>query len=251
MIHDLRTILDGWEYEPGKISVRKIIGRDGREKIQTRVDLGVLQFELTGRPDGQRPHGFESMLDSCEQALSAHQRQQTSEEFELTPEQCRELRHEAHLYYQRFLSLFVLEDFDAVDRDTQRNLRVFDLCRDYGASEFDRAALEPQRAYLLMMSTRAKAYAAMRRRDHAAALNGVLQGMRHIEELAGGEDAPGDPPELGVLASLREEVLKAMPSDAPPRLEWELQLALANEDYERAARLRDRLASVSAGAHRG
>ena len=43
MIHDLRTILEGWEYEPGKISVRKIIGRDGREKIQTCVDLGVLQ----------------------------------------------------------------------------------------------------------------------------------------------------------------------------------------------------------------
>ncbi|MCC6359381.1 MAG: hypothetical protein IT450_11615, partial [Phycisphaerales bacterium] len=48
MILDLRNILEGWEYEPGKISVRKIIGQDGREKIQTRVDLGVLQFEVSG-----------------------------------------------------------------------------------------------------------------------------------------------------------------------------------------------------------
>ena len=33
MSTDLRTILDGWEYEPGKISVRKVLGADGDEKI--------------------------------------------------------------------------------------------------------------------------------------------------------------------------------------------------------------------------
>ena len=36
---------------------RKIVGEDGKEKLQVRLDLGLLQMELNGRPDGERPHG--------------------------------------------------------------------------------------------------------------------------------------------------------------------------------------------------
>jgi len=54
---DLNTVLRDWPHENGKIKVRKILGLDGREKLQLRIDLGVLQMELTGRPDGLRPHG--------------------------------------------------------------------------------------------------------------------------------------------------------------------------------------------------
>ena len=113
MIRDLRTILEGWDYQPGKISVRKIIGRDGREKIQTRIDLGVLQLECQGRPDGHRPQGWDSMLECQEQRLREHTDVYgDDEDFILSPEDCRELRHEAYLYYQRYLSLFVLEEFE-------------------------------------------------------------------------------------------------------------------------------------------
>ncbi|MGE3182945.1 MAG: hypothetical protein AB7N71_15045, partial [Phycisphaerae bacterium] len=116
MIRDLRTILDGWDYEPGKISVRKIIGRDGREKIQTRIDLGVLQLEVDGRPDGKRPYGCDSVFDYHERRLRDHlAKYGDDEDFVLTAEDCREMRHEAYLYYQRFLSQFVLEEYDAVD----------------------------------------------------------------------------------------------------------------------------------------
>src|SRR5438093_71165 len=51
---DLNTILKDWPHENGHVKVRKITGLDGREKLQLRVDLGVLQMEVTGRPDGQR-----------------------------------------------------------------------------------------------------------------------------------------------------------------------------------------------------
>src|SRR5205823_11032847 len=60
---DLNTILKGWSHESGSIKVRKIAGLDGREKLQLRVDLGVLQMEVAGRPDGRRPHGCESLLE--------------------------------------------------------------------------------------------------------------------------------------------------------------------------------------------
>src|SRR6266567_990805 len=52
---DLNSILKDWPHENGSIKVRKVAGLDGREKLQLRVDLGVLQMELTGRPDGRRP----------------------------------------------------------------------------------------------------------------------------------------------------------------------------------------------------
>ena len=38
--------------------------------------------------------------------------------FQLTANQCQSLREEAVQYYQRYLSLFVLEDFEGVVRDT-------------------------------------------------------------------------------------------------------------------------------------
>src|SRR5260370_1403715 len=60
---DLNTILKDWPHENGNVKVRKIAGLDGREKLQLRVDLGVLQMEMTGRPDGQRPHNCESLLE--------------------------------------------------------------------------------------------------------------------------------------------------------------------------------------------
>ena len=63
---DIAGILDGWEFEPDAIQVRIITGDDGAEKIQMRIDLGLIQMELDGRPDGERPEGFESLLDSYE-----------------------------------------------------------------------------------------------------------------------------------------------------------------------------------------
>ncbi|MCA9242434.1 MAG: UvrB/UvrC motif-containing protein [Phycisphaerales bacterium] len=246
MIHDLRNIIDGWAYEPGKISVRKIIGRDGREKIQTRVDLGLLQFETEGRPDGQRPFGVSSLLEYHEQTLAKHiDRNGSDAGFYLASEECRELRHEAHLYYQRYLSQFVLEDFADVERDTTRSLRLIDFLESYAEAEEDRESLSSQRGYVTMMNTRARTYLALNGNDYDRALHIVEDGMRSIEAMVEDDEALIDmdcSSELEVLANLRQEILGRMPADAAPRLEWELQAALDCEDYERAASLRDQIA---------
>jgi len=65
---DLNIILKDWPHENGNIKVRKIAGLDGREKLQLRVDLGVLQMEIAGRPDGRRPHNCESLLEYHQKA---------------------------------------------------------------------------------------------------------------------------------------------------------------------------------------
>ena len=59
---DITAILAGWEHDPDELQVRIIQGTDGRDKIQMRVDLGLIQMELDGRPDGRRIGDAESLL---------------------------------------------------------------------------------------------------------------------------------------------------------------------------------------------
>ncbi|MGZ4984017.1 MAG: UvrB/UvrC motif-containing protein, partial [Chthoniobacterales bacterium] len=126
---DLNTLLNDWPHEPGAIKVRKILGLDGREKLQLRIDLGMLQMEMTGRPDGHRPH-------NCESLLQYHQRRAATaaargDGYELTNEECNELQQEGIQYYHRYLSLFQINEFQAVIRDTQRNLDLFDFVAEH------------------------------------------------------------------------------------------------------------------------
>jgi hypothetical protein len=63
MSKDISNILKNWEFSTDDGLVRRIIGDDGREKIQRRIDLGVLQMESEDRPDGVTPYGFPSLYD--------------------------------------------------------------------------------------------------------------------------------------------------------------------------------------------
>src|ERR1700690_1061576 len=76
---DITPVLKGWDYEAGTINVRKVVGLDGSLKLQMRLDLGLLQMEITGRPGGVRPHGCESLLDYFEQLLADHRSQHGTE----------------------------------------------------------------------------------------------------------------------------------------------------------------------------
>src|SRR5438046_6188809 len=76
---DIVPMLKGWDYEPGTINVRKISGLDGKPKIQMRLDLGLLQMELTGRPDGNKPHGHDSLLEYYEEMILEHKKTNGSE----------------------------------------------------------------------------------------------------------------------------------------------------------------------------
>ena len=86
MSQDITSILAGWDFDADVLQVRIVAGNDGKEKIQMRIDLGVLQMEISGRPDGQRPHEFESLLDyyeSRERAAAS-----SGQDFSLDHEAC-------------------------------------------------------------------------------------------------------------------------------------------------------------------
>src|SRR5690242_1428412 len=177
---DLNTILKDWPHESGSIKVRKIVGLDGREKLQLRVDLGVLQMESSGRPDGQRPHNCESLLEYHQKrAARADLKGQT---YELTPEQCAELQQEGIQYYHRYLSLFQINDFDGVVRDTQRNLDLFTFVTNHTDREDFSWGLQQFRPYVLMMNTRAKASILLGQNKFAEAIVEIERGREAIAD---------------------------------------------------------------------
>jgi hypothetical protein len=242
---DISPLLKGWDYEPGTINVRKITGLDGLPKIQMRLDLGVLQMEVTGRPDGQRPHGHESLLELFEMQLRDHkQRNGTELGFQLTADQCEALREEAEMYYRRYLSLFVLGDFDGVVSDTARNIRVLDMCASFGATDQDRLVLEQFRPYLVMMHTRAAASLQYKTGQFAEALKTVSGGLAKIREFFSRfdqHDAYAESSEVRLLKKFAREIRRKLPVDPVELLQRKLDRAVKDERYEEAAKLRDQI----------
>jgi hypothetical protein len=244
---DITPLLKGWDYEPGTINVRKINGLDGAPKLQMRLDLGLLQMELTGRPDGGKPHGCESLLDYYEVQLGEHKRRNGTElGFSLTTEQCAALREEAGLYYHRYLGLYVLEDFPGVVRDTARNLRVLDFCGKFAVDEQDRLVLEQYRPYITMMNTRAEAAILKNEKPprYTEALAVVTEGLDRIKEFFerfGQPEAYSQANEVKVLRQEARDIRKKLPVDPIAKLQAQLDKAVRAEHYEEAARIRDEI----------
>src|SRR5438132_9471013 len=161
---DISHLLEQWEYQPGEVAVRRFTAKDGSEKIQLRVDLGLLQMNATGRPDGQRPFGHESLLQHHQARLEKFRRTHgaSDEDFALTAEDCAKLQQEAIQYHHRYICLFQLEDYKAVIRDTNRNAAVFDFVDEYAESDELAWSLQQFRPQLLMMQIRARGMQALR-----------------------------------------------------------------------------------------
>ncbi len=242
---DLTRLLQNWAYEPGRVNARRITGRDGRPKLQVRIDLGVMQMEIEGRPDGDRPNGFESLLayqqDRCDR-YAKHAG--GSEGFVLTQEECRALREEAVQYYHRYVGLMAISDFAGVVRDTTRNLSVLDLCRSYAATESDRTVMEHLRPSVIMMRARSDAERALAAGNNSAALGAIDQGLveiRTVLDAAGRGGTWEQADEVQLLRGMREALVPKLPVSQRVELQERLQAAVDAENYELAAVLRDEL----------
>lgn len=242
MSFDISSLLSDWDYEPGKVMVRRFQGDDGVEKIQLRIDLGLLQMNAEGRPDGRRPYGHESLFEHFKAKLEAHA--ETGEEFALSESDCVKLQQEAIQYYHRYICLYELKDYEGVVRDTERNLEVFDFIEEL--AESDDLALMPNqmRAQVVMMYTRAKSAMMMDEEDFNNALNVVDEGIeeiRGIYENLGVDDIEESSGEMQFLSSWKDEIQSRRPLSKRERLENALEVAIRQEDYEKAAKMRDAL----------
>jgi hypothetical protein len=248
MNHDIGDLLRSWSFDQDEINARRIRANDGSEKLQIRIDMGILQLETQGRPDGQRPHDSESLLEHYRTLLEDEQREPLlegeDEGFSLDEEACGELFQEAWQYYHRYLSLFQLEDYQGVIADTRHNLDIFYLVLEYADNDEIKWYCEQYYPHAVMMQARAQGMLALEDDDYPAALKHVRAGIESIEEfLAGweGEEEEEEFPELSFLQDWYEELEQERPLSRREELERALKTAVEAENFEEAARLRDKL----------
>jgi hypothetical protein len=249
MSFDLNSLVNDWPHEPGAIKVRKIIGLDGREKLQLRIDLGLLQMEMQGRPDGRRPHNAESLLVYHQRR--AARAEARGESYELSAEQCSDLQQEGIQYYHRYLSLFQINEFAGVIRDTQRNLDLFNFVAAHVERDDVIWTFQQFRPYVLMMNTRAKASILLGDGKFADAMREIEKGRDAIVEFLQQSNFPelvSKSSELAFLEEWLDEVRAKRPLSRLEIMQREMEIAISREMYERAAELRDAIRLLKAGS---
>jgi hypothetical protein len=246
---DISQLLSQWEYQPGQVVARRFKAKDGREQIQLRLDLGLLQMNAEGRPDGKRPFGYGSLFDYYRARLRKHvaAHEGSEEGFKLKAEDCVKLQLEALQYHHRYICLLQLEDHTRVIRDALRNLAVFDFVGKHAECEELAWALQQFRAQLLMVLTRARAAQALETEDYKKAVQHIEEGLEKIraffQEHARAEAAETSG-EVQSLEAWLEEIRAKRPLSPRERLERALNEAINREDYERAAQVRDALRNL-------
>ncbi len=242
---DLNNILSGWPHQPGGLQVRRIEGTDGKPKIQLRLDLGILQFELLGRPDGAEPFGLESLFEFHQQR--AKEAEAAGQEFELSAEEVGDLQSEGIQYYHRYVALFQLEDWHAVARDTRRNLDMFTFVEIYSPEKELAWGVQQFRPYVLMMNTRAKASLALEKDDADAAIGLVEKGIATIQKFlrdSGESEQIKDNIEISSLREWTKELKKKRRLTPVDKLRKDMAAAIKAEEYELAASLRDEIRAL-------
>lgn len=245
-IPDFDKLLREWPYAPGEVSARRSSGADGRPVLQLRIDLGVLQMEVSGRPDGARPSGHETYLDELRAEETV-----LGEEFELDDSRCAEIDREFVQYYHRRVAWLALREFDSVVADADHTLALMDFSSAHAPNDEWVEEHEQYRPFVLFHRTQAAALAALQRTDPEAAVLVIDEGLKSLSEaladLMGivGEDLEEDEAYdfNSRLEELRRSILVEYDLEAP--LAEQLADAIAHEQYELAAELRDRIARRS------
>lgn len=236
---NIDRILAQWDYNPGEVNVRKVRGDDRRPLLQMRIDMGIMQLETKGRPDGTRPHGFETYYDYLLSRMLA------DGEFVLDDDQCDEVDREFVQYYHRRICWLTLRDFAKAVNDADHTLSLMDLCVEVSPDEEWTISHEQYRPFVLFHRTQAAAMAAL---DEIAPepetavhqLNVGLDRMHDLFVEHDAEDMFEDDDLVTRLTELRDSVRDHY--NIGRTLQEQLDDAIAEEKYELAARLRDQLA---------
>ncbi len=234
---DIDRVLREWPYEAGEISARVVRAADGREVLQMRVEMGLLQLEVDGRPDGQRPGGANSYFDYLVKVAA-----KAGERFELSPEQCTEADREFMQFYHRRVCWLALREFRRAAADADHTLAMMDFVRDHSPDEEWTLSHEQYRPFVLFHRTQAATLATLEEAGPQEALQELHRGLQIFRELFTqyeAEEQFNEDELVQRLLELRDTLRQQY--DLKPSLSEQLADAVAAEEYELAAKLRDEL----------
>ena len=235
---DIDGVLRDWPFEPGAVNARLVRARDGREILQMRIEMGILQMETEKRPDGDMPGGAESYLDFLIGESIGR-----PEDFQLTSEQCFEVDREFVQYYHRRICWLALRKFDRAVEDADHTLGLMDFALDHSADEQWLLAHEQYRPFVIFHRTQAAALGSLEQSGAERAIEHINGGLEQIHRLfaeADGVDEFDQDEMVGQLKDLQSWIRDHY--NVGRTLTEQLADAVAGEEYELAAQLRDEIA---------
>lgn len=235
---DIDRVLRGWPFQPGVISARVVRAADKREVLQMRIELGLLQMETSHRPDGERPHGEETYLDHL-----VHEATRVGEKFAISEAQCLEIDREFLQYYHRRICWLALREFERAVADADHTLELMDFVAAHSSDGEWTASHEQYRPFVLFHRTQAAALAQLEKSGPESAIEELDQGMRRMNELLAAEpdadQTPNNNELVEQLVQLKEWLREHY--QLGRTLTEQLAAAVASEEYELAAKLRDEI----------
>lgn len=231
-------ILRQWGYDPKTVKVRICQGADGRDVLQMRLDMGILQLETQGRPDGSQPHGYESYLDYLISRTAS-----AGDAFRLSEEYCAEVDREFVQFYHRRICWLKLQRFRQVVEDADHTLSLMDFCARHAPDEQWTLSHEQHRPFVLFHRIQAAALAELEEHGPVVAVQEISGGLQRLEQLfrqQSRETSFDDDALVQRLNELRESLRKEY--GVGRTLQEQLAEAVAAEEYELAAKIRDQLA---------
>jgi hypothetical protein len=237
---DIDAALEGWEFKPGVVQARLVQAGDGRQVIQMRVDLGVLQLETAGRPDGTRPHGQSSYYEYLRHQARVSDR--AGQALVLSEEQAQEADREFVQFYHRRICWLALRAYARAIADADHTLAFMDFVRDHSPGDEYTQAHEQYRGFVVFQRTQAAAAQAVETNNPERAIDEIRAGLDKLRAFFAAYGAEEQMEEDGMVQQLRkmERSLRQL-HKIDATLQEQLDQAVANEEYETAAKLRDAL----------
>lgn len=204
-----------------------------------RVDMGVLQMETTGRPDGERPGDCDTYYD-----LLVATAFEEGAEFELDEDRCGEVDREFYQFYHRRICWLALREYDHAVSDAEHTLRLMDFTTPNAPDPQWALLHEQYRPFVLFHRIQASALRELESSEPGKAVEQIDQGLELLEKVFLDHDADeqfeGDM-FVVKLREMRQAVVEHY--ELGPTLAEQLADAIAAEQYERAAQLRDQMDS--------
>jgi len=234
---NIDQLLRDWPYEPGGVLARLARGDDQREVLQMRIEMGLLQMEVAGRPDGHRPEGYETYFDYL-----THRASCDGDQFALSEEKCAEIDREFVQFYHRRICWLALRKYCRAAEDAKHTLALMDFSSAHAPDEQWAISHEQYRPFVLFHHAQAVTLAALDEDQPERAMEEVTEGLRQLQVVFSKYDAEEQFEDDELVQRLLE--LKAQLREhyrIGPSLSEQLADAVAAEQYELAAQLRDEI----------
>ena len=174
------------------------------------------------------------------------------DEFVLNDDDFHRLHDESVLFYYRYLALFQVGHYDRVARDTEHNLGIGRMLEDHYKSD-NRNEMLQYRPYIFRMNAISRAMVLLTEEKTGSAAQVLEKAKASIEALTPVSTPIFEFEKIRSLQHLSQVIsqIRGGDEESPSegrgvmeRLAEELSNAVEAEDYERAARLRDRIRSL-------